>query len=265
MARASALPATKVCIAPGPQTPPPGILKPLRSHGWVAMAWSLASHARASSSRVSAGTMASSMPASSAAAALILRPSTISGSAARAPIIRGRRWVPPPPGSRPTVTSGWPNSAFGLSAAMRRWQARAISSPPPSAVPGSAATKGLPQVSMVRLKVCKPRDMSNTVCASSAWISANRSAPAIKSRFAEVTITPVTASSATTWVTAAPNAAIEASLSTFIDRSAMFQVKVAMPSAAMSMSIMSSSETASGPATAEPPLSFLNRPPAGGG
>jgi hypothetical protein len=54
---------------------------------------------------------------------------------------RGRRCVPPLPGSRPNLTSGRPNLAFGE--ARRRWQAMASSRPPPSAYPLMAAITGL--------------------------------------------------------------------------------------------------------------------------
>ena len=67
------------------------------------------------------------------------------------PISRGSRCVPPPPGIRPSVTSGKPKRADGTSAAIRRWQASASSKPPPSAVPFSAATNGLPPVSSLRI------------------------------------------------------------------------------------------------------------------
>ena len=55
-----------------------------------------------------------------------------------------KRVVPPAPGKMPTMISGRPILAFGLSAAMMRWQASGSSNPMPSAVPGRAATIGLP-------------------------------------------------------------------------------------------------------------------------
>ncbi len=69
------------------------------------------------------------------------QPLPLSSSLVRAsamPSSRTVRVTPPPPGSRPRVTSGRPNSAFGRSSAIRWWQASAISSPPPSAVPFSS-------------------------------------------------------------------------------------------------------------------------------
>jgi hypothetical protein len=50
-------------------------------------------------------------------------------------------------GQQPEGDLGQPKTALGSSIAMRWWQASAISSPPPSAVPFSAATTGLPSVS----------------------------------------------------------------------------------------------------------------------
>ena len=51
------------------------------------------------------------------------------------PSMRVTRTTPPAPGSRPSWTSGWPSWIFGSSTTIRRWQASAISSPPPSAAP----------------------------------------------------------------------------------------------------------------------------------
>ena len=53
---------------------------------------------------------------------------------------RGRRCVPPAPGTMPSFTSGRPS--LPSAAAMRKWQPSAISSPPPSAAPLIAATTG---------------------------------------------------------------------------------------------------------------------------
>ena len=73
------------------------------------------------------------MPRVCASQGGIVRPVTIRSSALLAPMRRGRRWVPPLPGSRPKVASGSP-STYSPSAPKRRSQARAISSPPPRAV-----------------------------------------------------------------------------------------------------------------------------------
>ena len=81
-------------------------------------------------------------PAPCASAALIGVPETIISSAFTAPTRRGSRTVPPPPGRRPSFTSGRPS--FAPASATRKWQPSASSSPPPSAVPWMAATVGLP-------------------------------------------------------------------------------------------------------------------------
>ena len=59
----------------------------------------------------------------------IRSPDMISHAARPAPISRGARCVPPPPGSRPSFTSGKPNCASGV--AIRRSQPSATSRPPP--------------------------------------------------------------------------------------------------------------------------------------
>ena len=70
----------------------------------------------------------------------------ISSTAAATPVSRGRRCVPPAPGTMPSFTSGRPS--FASATAMRWWQPSAISSPPPSAAPLIAATTGLPLASI---------------------------------------------------------------------------------------------------------------------
>jgi len=59
------------------------------------------------------------------------------------PTVRGKRWVPPPPGIMPIFTSGWPN--FADSPAMMTSQVMASSQPPPSAKPLTAAITGFGQ------------------------------------------------------------------------------------------------------------------------
>ena len=83
---------------------------------------------------------ASTSPASCAAAARRLRPSGIIARAAPMPTRRGRRCVPPDPGTTPRITSGSPSCA-DLSA-MRQRQASASSSPPPRQAPRMAASTG---------------------------------------------------------------------------------------------------------------------------
>ena len=56
----------------------------------------------------------SRMPCSAASAAPMGVPSTIMASAFSTPARRGRRWVPPAPGGKPSATSGWPTWVFRL-------------------------------------------------------------------------------------------------------------------------------------------------------
>ncbi len=148
--------------------------------------------------------------------------------------------VPPPPGNSPTWASGRPTRALALSAAMRRWQASAISSPPPNAVPLSAATKGLPPVSISRVSAWKPIIHSNASSAPSMRWSMSRSPPAMKSDLADVTTTPLTLSSASALRTAAPKASIESRFITFCARPGRSHAMVAMPSPSTSYFIGSS-------------------------
>ena len=67
---------------------------------------------------------------------------------------RGRRWVPPAPGTTPRLISGWPNLA--VSAAMMKSHIMASSQPPPRAKPATAAITGLRQrVTASQLRVMK--------------------------------------------------------------------------------------------------------------
>ncbi len=84
--------------------------------------------------------MRSTMPSDSASSADTMRPLAIKSTAAAMPVRRGRRCVPPAPGTMPSFTSGSPS--FAVADAMRKWQASAISQPPPSAAPLIAATTG---------------------------------------------------------------------------------------------------------------------------
>ena len=65
-----------------------------------------------------------------------------------------------------------------------------------------------------------------------------RSAPATKSFFFEVMITPFTFASLIAPCTFSANMPTDWSLSTFMERSTMFQAMVAMPSASTEYSIM---------------------------
>jgi hypothetical protein len=91
-------------------------------------------------------TMASMKPSFTASAAETGSPVTMILSAASPPIRRGRRCVPPAPGTKPRFTSGRPTCAEA--SATRAWQASASSSPPPSAEPWMAATTGTLQFSI---------------------------------------------------------------------------------------------------------------------
>ena len=71
-----------------------------------------------------------------------------SSSAFVRPINRGSRWVPPKPGMIPRFDSVCPIRA--VSFITRRWQAIAISQPPPVAWPWIAAMTGLGSRSMRR-------------------------------------------------------------------------------------------------------------------
>ena len=84
---------------------------------------------------------ASMKPSFTASSARIGSPVTMIFSAASPPISRGRRCVPPAPGTKPRLTSGSPTWAPAI--ATRAWQASANSSPPPSALPWMAATIGI--------------------------------------------------------------------------------------------------------------------------
>src|SRR5258705_1764944 len=145
------------------------------------------------------------------------------------PIRRGTRCVPPAPGIRPSVTSGNASRSPGSSTAMRRWQAKATSSPPPMAEPFKAATKGLPLVSM-RRRHCP---ISRTRAAASAGVctcrNSSRSPPEMKSVFADVMITPLTEEFSIAPATAPTNAAIAARFLMFTGEFGASQVMTEMP------------------------------------
>jgi hypothetical protein len=100
-----------------------------------------AATSKASSISLSAGTTRDTRPQASAWVALIQRLVSTMSIALALPMARGRRWVPPAPGTTPMVISGWPNLA--LSAAMTMSHIIATSQPPPSATPPTAAITGL--------------------------------------------------------------------------------------------------------------------------
>ncbi len=88
------------------------------------------------------------------ASALTGAPETIMLSAASTPMARGRRCVPPAPGSSPSFTSG--SATCAPTAATRKWQPSDSSSPPPMHVPLIAAITGFAPDSTTRITVCRP-------------------------------------------------------------------------------------------------------------
>ena len=134
--------------------------------------------------------ISSTMPSASASAAPTGSPVTIICNAFSGPIRRGRRCVPPAPGSRPSFTSGRPTRA--VAAAIRKWQASASSKPPPSAVPCSAATTGFGIASIAAMTAARLGDcggLPNSVI----------SAPAKKVRPAQAITTASTPPSSAAW------------------------------------------------------------------
>ena len=96
-----------------------------------------------------AGTTSSTTPSSCASVAPSLRAVKIMLAALDQPTRRVSSWVPPPPGMTPTLTSGSPTVA--PSPATMRSHDRAISKPPPSANPSTAATTGTGSVRTRRM------------------------------------------------------------------------------------------------------------------
>src|SRR5882762_7905483 len=111
----------------------------MRRRGLLSLS-NLARKSRADSSK-SPSAISSTSPSSFALSAAMGLPLVIMRSASAIAMMRGRRCVPPEPGRMPSLTSGSPSCDLG--SAMRKWQARASSRPPPSAKPPIAATSGL--------------------------------------------------------------------------------------------------------------------------
>ena len=86
---------------------------------------------RAVASAVPGSATSSTMPSASASWASTMRPEKTRSFVRGAPISRASRWVPPPPGTSPRVTSGRPT--FAPASTTRKSQARASSKPPPRA------------------------------------------------------------------------------------------------------------------------------------
>ncbi len=138
--------------------------------------------ANAMASARASSASSSTTPSSNACRAAIGRPEVIRSKAASGPARRVKRWVPPAPGIRPSLTSG--NPTLAVRAATRQWQANASSNPPPSAVPSIAATIGLSDAS---IRACTSR-MIGDLCDRPDTISL-MSAPAGNSRLApEITM-----------------------------------------------------------------------------
>src|SRR2546425_2711270 len=140
-----------------------------------------------------AGTTSFTSPMRYASWALMISPDRMSCSARPLPTSRGRRCVPPPPGGMPRVTSGWPNLAFSEASLMVH--AMAVSHPPPSAKPLTAAITGLPRFSIRSSTACPKR---LDCCAATGVIRASSlmSAPAMNALSPlPVRMTPRTAAS----------------------------------------------------------------------
>ena len=139
------------------------------------------------------GTTRSTRPMRNASAAGTRMPVRIISSALPRPTRRGSRCVPPPPGMMARLISVSPSCAS--SAAIRISQARASSSPPPSAKPRMAAMMAWGQCSISARK-------SRRLRASRKWVgvgdsrNSRMSAPAQKALSpAPVTTTALTVSS----------------------------------------------------------------------
>mmetsp|Transcript_25390 Transcript_25390/g.82075 ORF Transcript_25390/g.82075 Transcript_25390/m.82075 type:complete len:268 (-) Transcript_25390:304-1107(-) len=132
--------------APKKPSAPPGTSSGRRE--MTRDASSPASASRSASATAASSTACPSAPSMISSAKPILAacsaptgmPPVIILRAASHPITRGKRCVPPAPGSKPRWTSGRPHIA--LLANSRQWHARASSRPPPKAVPCTAATVG---------------------------------------------------------------------------------------------------------------------------
>lgn len=132
---------------------------------------------------------------------------------------RGRRCVPPAPGSRPSLTSGRPS--FAPCPSTRAVQAIATSSPPPSAAAWIAATTGLGQASSSAIR-------SARVGATGGLPNSAISAPAIQLRPSAAITSARTAASSVARRTASASAARIAADNALTGGLAM--VATAMPS-----------------------------------
>src|SRR3989440_2761315 len=109
----------------------------------------------------SAGNTSLTRPISFARSNENVSPLTISSIASDLPTMRAKRWVPPVPGNTPRFTSGRPIlPAFSF--ARRRSHAIAISSPPPTVCPLSAAS--------VSFGVCSSRLRVSLACRQKKYL-----------------------------------------------------------------------------------------------
>ena len=189
------------------------------------------------------------MPADFAFAGASNLPSSRNGDAAMAPILRTKRVVPPAPGKMPTMISGRPTFALGLSAQKMRCVASGSSSPIPTAVPGRTEATGLPPLlvfgsmparSILRSSVWMLMMPSNRPVAgfspASIFILAStfKSIPPAKlSALPEVMMMPFTASSASASSKCASKSMKPCWFITFMDLPTASHVIVAMPSASL--------------------------------
>ena len=186
-----------------------------------------------------------------------------------APSLRTSRVVPPPPGKMPTRISGRPILAFGSSFTKVRWQASGISSPMPTAVPGSAAAIGLPprlvlgsmpassifrMMAWMRMMPSKRPRAGSSPAPSRSPASALRSIPPAKASLPEVTTIPRTASSASASSISASSSSQPSIVITFMDLFGASQVTTATPSSPFSMvkSVISVSSSGGAAARAAP-------------
>ncbi len=126
-----------------------------------------------------AGTSRSARPIAAASPAPTLRPEKIRSAARPGPILRASNWVPPQPGTSPTLASGSPSCAVASTAITS--QLSASSQPPPSAYPCTAAITGCGSASSA------PNAARNTgrcamICASLIAARSLRSAPTQNAR-----------------------------------------------------------------------------------
>mmetsp|Transcript_20800 Transcript_20800/g.52782 ORF Transcript_20800/g.52782 Transcript_20800/m.52782 type:complete len:322 (-) Transcript_20800:197-1162(-) len=177
-------------------------------------------------------TTRSTRPIFLARSGLIVLPVSIMSSAAAAPMSLGKRWVPPDPGSRPSITSGTASAVLAPEEATRWWQARATSRPPPMQAPLIAATMGVLELailSMIRCPACASAAASPAVVQAASILM---SAPAMKlSGFEEMRTAALTDKSACRLASSSSNSSISFFVSVFIFSPCASSLISATPSA----------------------------------